>query len=329
LTPEWRDTLFAPLLAAKGLLIAVSGGPDSTALLWLAAQWARNGRVPSLTAATVDHGLRPGSASEAASVAALSEKLGIPHATLLWEGEKPRTGLPERAREARYALLAEHARKIGADMIVTAHHLDDQAETVLMRLLRGSGVAGLAGMAVISERDGVRVARPLLEVSKAELIACCDGAGLRYFEDPSNRDPRFTRARLRQMLAEEGMDARSLARLARRAARAEDALTAMTDAAEARLGLVAHLTCRADALAGEPGEIALRLIAGAIAKVGGREARRLGLEKIEALTDGLVQAYRKREAFNANVGGASVKLTRAGLLEVAPETPRRTAAPSD
>ena len=322
MNPERRDSLFAPLNAAKGLLIAVSGGPDSTALLWLAAKWARKSKIP-ISAATVDHGLRPESAGEAATVARLSEKLGLAHATLVWTGEKPKTGLPERAREARYALLADHARSIGADTIVTGHHLDDQAETVLMRLLRGSGVAGLAGMAAISERDGLRIARPLLEVSKAELIACCDEAGLRYFEDPSNRDPKFTRARLRQMLAEEGMDARALARLARRAARAEDALKALTEAAEARLGLVAKLTCRIDDLAGEPGEIALRLLAAAIAKVGGREARRLGLEKIEALADGLVEAHRKREPFNANVGGASVKLTRAGLLEVAPEAPRR------
>jgi len=325
LTPEQRDSLFAPLSAAKGLLIAVSGGPDSTALLWLASQWARKTKVP-VTTATVDHGLRPESAGEAATVARLSEKLGLSHASLLWEGEKPKTGLPERAREARYGLLAEHARALGADTVVTGHHLDDQAETVLMRLLRGSGVAGLAGMTAVSERDGVKIARPLLAVSKAELIACCDAAGLRYFEDPSNRDPKFTRARLRHMLADEGMDAPALARLARRAARAEEALKTMTEAAEARLGLVANLSCRIDDLAQEPGEIALRLIAAAIAKVGGREARRLGLEKIEALADGLVQAYRRREPFNANVGGASVKLARSGALEVAPEAPRRAVA---
>jgi tRNA(Ile)-lysidine synthase len=327
LTPELRDSLFAPLRAAKGVLIAVSGGPDSTALLWLATQWARKVKV-YLAAATVDHGLRSESALEAAAVARVCEKLGVPHTTLMWEGEKPKSGVPERAREARYALLADHARAIGADMVVTGHHLDDQAETVLMRMLRGSGVTGLAGMTTLSERDGVKIARPLLDVSKAELIACCDGAGLRYFEDPSNRDPKFTRARLRHMLAEEGMDARALARLARRAARADDALKAMTDAAEARLGLIANLSCDIDDLAREPGEIALRLLQGAIAKVGGREARRLGLEKIEALTDGLVQAYRRREPFSANVGGASVTLARSGALEVAIEAPRRWVARS-
>jgi len=323
LTPE---KLFAPLSNAKGLLIAVSGGPDSVALLWVAALWARTGPTPPIAAATVDHRLRPESAAEAAAVARICEKLGVAHATLPWEGEKPRTSMPERARDARYALLADHARKIGADVVVTAHHLDDQAETVLMRLLRGSGVAGLAGMAAFSERDGIGVARPLLDVTKAELIAYCEAADLPYVDDPTNRDPKYTRARLRGMLAEEGMDARALGRLARRAARAEDALKAMTAEAEARLGLVANLSCRADALAREPGEITLRLLQTAIAKVGGREARRLGLEKLEALADGLASAHRRREAFNANVGGASVKLTRAGLLEVAPEAPRRNLA---
>jgi len=322
LTPERRDALFAPLNAAKGLLIAVSGGPDSTALLWRCAQWATAGKR-FIAAATVDHRLRPESAAEAASVALLCEKLGIAHTTLVWEGEKPKAGLPERAREARYGLLANHAREIGADTVVTGHHLDDQAETVLMRLLRGSGVAGLAGMAAMSERDGVTIARPLLEVTKGELIACCQEAGLPYFEDPSNRNTQFTRARLRQMLAEEGMDARALARLARRAARAEDALKTMTDEAEARLGLVAHSACSIEALMAEPPEIALRLIASAVANVGGRDARRLGLEKIEALAEAIAEAHRKRETFSANVGRAWVNLSRKGRLEVEPEPPRR------
>jgi tRNA(Ile)-lysidine synthase len=157
------DAAFAPLAEAKALLLAVSGGPDSTALLLMAQAWAaRRGGVPRLEAATVDHGLRPESADEARAVAALCEKLAIPHHTLLWQGEKPKTRLQERAREARYALLAQCAKAAGADVIVTGHHLDDQAETALFRLMRGSGVAGLRGMSAQSARDGVTIARPLL-----------------------------------------------------------------------------------------------------------------------------------------------------------------------
>ncbi|HXZ18039.1 MAG TPA: tRNA lysidine(34) synthetase TilS, partial [Roseiarcus sp.] len=139
------DALIAPLATPKATLIAVSGGPDSTALLLMAAEWAAR-RGARVFAATVDHGLRPESAAEAAGVALLSAKLSVPHATLVWSGAKPATRLQERAREARYRLLLAHAEKIGADRIATAHHLDDQAETVLFRLLRGSGVSGLKGM---------------------------------------------------------------------------------------------------------------------------------------------------------------------------------------
>src|SRR4051812_35683715 len=140
--------LFADLSTAAALVVAVSGGPDSTALMWLAALW-RNGleEKPKLIAVTVDHGLRPGSAREALQVKRFAAKLGVDHRTLRWTGEKPATGLPEAARAARYRLLALAARKSAARYVLTAHTLDDQAETVLFRLARGSGISGLAAMA--------------------------------------------------------------------------------------------------------------------------------------------------------------------------------------
>ena len=140
------EALFAPLGRARTLLIAVSGGPDSTALLLMAAEWARRRGRTRIEAATVDHGLRPESAEEAKAVAALCARLGVAHRILQWKGAKPASRLQERAREARYRLLVDHAKAIGADALLTAHHADDQAETVLFRLLRGSGVAGLRGM---------------------------------------------------------------------------------------------------------------------------------------------------------------------------------------
>ncbi len=322
MSPERLDALFAPLAGAAGWLLAVSGGPDSVALLSLAARW-REGRVaPALHAATVDHGLRPEAADEAHAVAALCSRLSIPHRTLVWEGDKPTTRLQERAREARYRLLAGHARAVGADVLVVAHHLDDQAETVLMRLLRGSGVTGLAGMAALAQAEGIAIARPLLGLRKAELVAWCEAEGLPYVDDPSNRHPRYTRARLRALIAEEGLDAEALARLARRTARAEEALTAMTDAAEARLGLVAEGGAAATAFAAEPREIQIRLIARALGRAGGRDPRRLGLEKLEALAEALAQAQAKGEPFGANVGGAQVTLTPKGRIDFGPEAPR-------
>ena len=142
--------LFADLSEAAALILAVSGGPDSTALLWLAARWrARRKHGPKLIAVTIDHGLREESAREALAVKRLAKKLKVEHRTLRWTGAKPKTGIQEAARAARYRLLADAARKAGARHILTAHTLDDQAETVLFRLARGSGISGIA-------RDGAR-----------------------------------------------------------------------------------------------------------------------------------------------------------------------------
>jgi len=198
-------TLFGPLAHVSALVLAVSGGPDSTALMLLAARWRRAlAKGPKLLAVTVDHGLRRESAGEARAVKRLARALGVPHHTVRWDGRKPSTGLQQAAREARYRLLAAVARKAKARCILTAHTLDDQAETVLIRMSRGSGLTGLGAMARVSpvpaneERDSVLV-RPLLDIPKARLIATLDDARIESVDDPSNRDPRFTRARLRDV----------------------------------------------------------------------------------------------------------------------------------
>ena len=324
LAPADVDAILDPLAGAPALLLAVSGGPDSTALLLMAAGWARRRGGPRLEAATVDHGFRPEAADEARAVGALCERLGVPHAALPWRGEKPATRLQERAREARYALLASRAREIGAE-IVTAHHLDDQAETVLFRLFRGSGIAGLAGMAARTTRDGVPLARPLLGLTKAELVAFCEAEGVAFARDPSNSDPRFARTRMRALaatLAEEGLDASALARLARRAAQVEEALARQVEQAEARLRLVETGGCEVDALLREPVEIVQRLLAATIARVGGRDESRVGLEKVEALAAELREARRRGERFGANVGGAWLRCDGRGRLSAAPEPAR-------
>jgi tRNA(Ile)-lysidine synthase len=233
--------LFADWQAAPAIVLAVSGGPDSIALMWLAARWrSALARGPRLIAVTVDHGLRAEAAAEARRVKQLARSLQLPHRTVRWTGPKPKTGLPAAARTARYALLSQVARSVRATHILTAHTRDDQAETLLMRLLRGSGIAGLAAMARESEREGLLLARPFLDVSKAQLIATLAKAKIGFADDPTNRDPGFTRPRLRGLmpaLAAEGGDARSLARLASRLARANAAVEVLADGAERYLAL--------------------------------------------------------------------------------------------
>jgi tRNA(Ile)-lysidine synthase len=319
------DALFAPLVRAKALLIAVSGGPDSTALLLMAAEWAKRRGKPRIEAATVDHGLRPESADEAKAVARLCARLKVGHCVLQWKGVKPTSRLQERAREARYRLLVDHAKAIGADAVVTAHHADDQAETVLFRLLRGSGVAGLRGMDIMSARDGMTIARPLMALKKRDLIAFANARGTPFIDDPSNADPRFARTRLRALLArldEEGLNAESLDRLARRARETEEALAYLTAEVEVRLGSEAALDARA--LFAAPIAIAQRILAQRVAAAGGRDAGRIGLEKIEALAAALRDAIKERRAYGANVGGALVRLTAKGRLSFAPEPPRKS-----
>lgn len=208
------------LLPANSLLgIAVSGGPDSLALLLLAVA-ARPGMVE---AATVDHGLRPESADEAGMVASVCRQLGVPHRTLLadWP-EAPTTNVQAAARAMRYRLLNEWAIEHGLPAVATAHHADDQAETVLMRLLRGAGVGGLgATRAKRPLSEQVMLVRPLLGWRKSELVDVATDAGLAPVDDPTNRDPRHDRSRVRSLLKDS--DWADPARLAASASALRDA----------------------------------------------------------------------------------------------------------
>ena len=180
--------------------IAVSGGPDSLALLLLAAA----ARPAMVDAATVDHGLRAESADEAVMVSEVCRRLGVDHRTLLADWPEPPTAnIQASARAMRYRLLNEWATEAGLMAVATAHHADDQAETLLMRLLRGAGVGGLGGSrARRALSDAVLLVRPLLGWRKSELVALVEAAGLDPVDDPSNRDPRHDRSRVRSMLVE-------------------------------------------------------------------------------------------------------------------------------
>jgi tRNA(Ile)-lysidine synthase len=335
--------LFAAWKAAPAIVLAVSGGPDSIALMWLAARWRSTlARGPRLIAVTVDHGLRAEAASEARDVKRLARTLDLTHRTMRWTGDKPKTGLPAAARTARYRLLAQAARASGATHILTAHTRDDQAETLLMRLLRGSGISGLAAMARESERDGVLLARPFLHVSKSQLVATLKKAKIGFADDPTNRDTSFTRPRLRAImpvLAAEGGDTRNLARLASRLARANQAVEVLVDGAERYLALRDREATRAgfdanandastfdaEAFAGMPEEIRLRLLKRAIDRFGHEGPAELG--KVEALLAALEQAgakqgKKRRPRLKQTLAGALVSLSD-GRIRVEPAPPRR------
>ena len=326
--------LFADWKAAPGLVLAVSGGPDSIAMMWLAARWRRAmARGPRLVAVTIDHGLRAEAAREAREVKHLAKTLDLPHRTLRWRGAKPKTGVPAAARDARYRLLAKAARAAGATHVLTAHTQDDQAETLLMRMSRGSGIAGLAAMARQSRRDGVVLARPLLQIPKARLVATLKKAGIGFADDPTNRDARFTRPRLRAMmpaLAAEGFDARNLTRLASRLARANAALEILADGAERYLALGQRDPMQAgfdaNAFAALAEEIRLRLLLRRIDRVGHEGPAELG--KVEALLAALDRAVaatgpaKRRIGLKQTLAGALISLAD-GRIRIKPAPPRR------
>ncbi|MBV8908564.1 MAG: tRNA lysidine(34) synthetase TilS [Sphingomonas sp.] len=224
LVERFRADLDALIEPSRRIGLAVSGGPDSMALLLLAAA-ARPGQVE---AATVDHLLRDGSHEEAEMVARASAQIGVPHTILKarWD-DRPDTAIQEKARRERYRLLGFWVEERGLDALVTGHHVDDQAETVLMRLARGSGVRGLAGMHRRSVAVGtkVKLLRPLLGWRRPELEEICAAAGIEASADPSNEDRKYERVRVRRGLREaDWLDAAAIARSAANLAEADAAL---------------------------------------------------------------------------------------------------------
>ncbi|HEY7459857.1 MAG TPA: tRNA lysidine(34) synthetase TilS [Xanthobacteraceae bacterium] len=316
-------SLFSDLKDFRRVLLAVSGGPDSTALMVLAHRWRAARRTgPALAAATVDHRLRRASRREAADVAKLAGKLGLPHDTLVWSGKKPKTGLQEAARKARYALLAGLARKIAADAIVTAHTLDDQAETLLMRLARGSGLTGLGGIRPHSSREGIAIARPLLDVPKTRLIATLRAAGIPFAKDPSNADPKYTRVRLRRLaaaLAAEGLTSARLATAARRLARADAAIELAASELQPKVArprsgkqsLENVVTFDSRAFFEAADEISLRLLGRALEATG--DEGPVELAKLESLHSALWDAHGAGVPLRRTLAGALVGLDGARL----------------
>lgn len=295
--------------------VAVSGGGDSVALVHMLARCLRDEPV-TLHAVTVDHGLRPGSAAEAASVADLAAGLGIPHDILRWQGWDGTGNLQDQARRARYRLLTGWARDRDIPLLALAHTVDDQAETVLMRLGRASGAAGLAAIPPRRVQDGVTLIRPLLDVTRADLRTYLRRNGVAWIDDPSNDDPRFDRVKARQALqalAPLGITVQALADVARNMAQVRDALAwyafvAARDLIEADAG---DLLIDLRGFRVLPEETARQLLARAVQWVGGADypPRRVPLASaLDAI----------RRGGSAGLGGCLV-LRRGGRIRVCRE----------
>jgi tRNA(Ile)-lysidine synthase len=310
--------LFAPLADFRRLALAVSGGPDSLALMLLAHEYAvATGVRDRFIVYSVDHQLRPEAAGEVRFVIEQAHRLGFPARALKWDGDKPATGIQEAARIARYRLFAEALRQDQAEAIVTAHHLGDQAETVLMRLAHGSGLEGLRGMDYVTDVGDLTIVRPLLRIDPEELRAVVAEAGLTAVADPSNSDLDYERVRWRKMLpalAELGLDARRLSRFADRMRDAESALVAMTAEAMSMVEFATgdeEAALSRDLLMRIPRAIAIRVVARVLDRVGGGQKPH-ALAAVEGLTDRLIREPVRTTLHGCLVrsGGKTIRIVR-------------------
>lgn len=312
-----------PFEACPHLAVGVSGGRDSLALVLLAAEWAaaRHGRI---AAVTIDHGLRKASAAEAEQVSAWMARHGIAHHTRTWQGspgphvEGPDTnggGSEATARSARYALLEIFCREQGILHLLVGHHHDDQLETQAMRIARASGVFGQAGMPAVRELPHARILRPFLELPRVRVTATVRSRGQDWIEDPSNRDTRFARARMRMgrsTMPSNGLDedremARSRVVAERETARIAAQAVAVHPAGFATLNLA--LLDTADR------ETGIRLIANLVTCIGGRVYAPRG-PRLTRLADRLMDGGL---GGGATLGGCIVRPDRNGMVRIARE----------
>ena len=311
--------IFAPLDEFPRLGLAVSGGADSLALMLLAARYAHTPEARQrFFVYSVDHGLRPEARDEVAFVVAEARKLGYHARPLRWEGKKPETGIQQAARKARYDLIAEAMEADGVPVLLTAHHLQDQAETVLMRLAHGSGIEGLRGMDYFSELGDLRVVRPLLGVDPTELKALVAEAGLVPVADPSNADLDYERVRWRKampLLAALGLDAQRLGRFAARMRDADRALEQMASRALASdVGVLEGWAGRSFSramLRALPHAVAVRVVQRTLDAVGGGQKPH-ALGAVEALTDRLIFEPCKTTLHGCVIAsdGETIRITR-------------------
>ncbi|HYJ34786.1 MAG TPA: tRNA lysidine(34) synthetase TilS [Rhizomicrobium sp.] len=279
--------------------VAVSGGGDSAALMHLAAAYAKANKLPLPVVLTVDHGLRPGSAKASKQVVSWAKQAGLKAQLLTWRGKKPKSGIEAAAREARYRLMGAWLGKNKITTLLVGHNQDDQAETFLLRLARGSGLDGLAGMRMrapwpLPDFAALVVARPLLNLRRDDLRAYLKARGLAWLEDPMNDDTAFDRVKMRNartVLSEVGITPSRIAAAAAHLARARESLEIATEAVLQRAVRVdkAHpdqkrVLVDSGALAAAPRELGLRSLA-SILMVVGRQPYRPRFVSLERIFD--------------------------------------------
>ncbi|WFE90759.1 tRNA lysidine(34) synthetase TilS [Roseibium porphyridii] len=305
------DLLFSKLNSFSSLALAVSGGADSLCLMVLFDEWRqRTGWRGSTEVLIVDHRLRAESAEEASFVVREASKRGLPVTVLHWVGPKPLANIQEEARVARYRLFAKRLSETGGQGLLLGHHLDDQAETFLDRLTRGSGVSGLSAMAA-DEPDGpegLRLLRPFLGVRKLQLEASLMERGLSWCSDPSNKDEKYKRSRLRRILGlleAEGLTPERIFQTSAHVRRARHALEVSVKEIAKRL-LVEHpagpVKLSLPAYRDLAEEFRLRLLGVVLDRVRGQRTKRR-FSSVEALDNGLMS----KDGFQQTLSGCQVR----------------------
>ena len=322
----------------KGTIaVAVSGGGDSVALMHLLAEHAKARKRKAPIVLTVDHGLRKSSAKDSKQVAAWAKKAGLPVHVLTWAGAKPKSGIEAAAREARYGLMGAWLVRHKIATLMVGHTIDDQAETFLLRLARGSGLDGLAAMRArapwpVAGFPKLSVIRPLLGITRADLRAYLKALGHAWLDDPMNEDEAFDRVKIRRAqktLVGLGLTAPRLAAAASHLARARLALESATEALLARAtsrpkGQAGMLLASATLMAA-PREVGLRALAAMLMTVSG-QGYRPRFEALERLFDCIAAGTLGK---GANLHGCHIspapKAAAPFALLVRPENPRKTA----
>lgn len=307
--------------------VAVSGGGDSLALMHLLCDWARRRGAAPPVVLTVDHGLQENSSAYARDVLRWARGAGLKAHALRWKGAKPKGDIEAQAREARYRLMAAWCRTHGIDALYVGHTRDDQAETFLLRLARGSGLDGLAAMRAISPCPAdaaVSLVRPLMDCEREALRAHLTGRGQEWIEDPMNGDPRFSRARVRAALASLGSAGLTAARIADAAAhlgRARQALDAVTEAVLRRACRVEGnaILVESAALAAAPREVGLRALAKVLMTVSG-QSYRPRFERLERLFDRIAQ---RGLGGGCTLHGCKIAPWAGDMIKISPEIGRR------
>lgn len=311
--------------APQAVAVAVSGGRDSMALALLLRAWSDRRKIP-VTALTVDHGLRRESEAEAEQVAAWFSAMGFPHEILVWKGEKPESGVQDAARRARYGLMLDWCEDHGVDVLCTAHHLEDQAETVLQRLAYGSGLDGLAGIPRHRVAGRVHILRPLLDIPRERLEAVCVDCGQDWVDDPTNASGSYARGRLRGVmdaLAEEGLTPDRLGRSAYRLSLVRAAMEEWT--AKALDGNVllfqeGYALIYPRGLRDLPVELRLRALERTLVTVAG-EAYAPRFDSLEALHDAIWDhdGHQRKDYTGRTLGGCLIQPFGSDSLLVARE----------